>query len=147
MRDELERLSRETKKGDQVIGIDEYLDYMLSKWCAMVNSQREHLVILFNEVDDDGDRELSLAEFSRVVDTVIPATSKTEVLELYKSCLARSAEIRQADTCKGGDDDDDEDDDDNGGSMDAIVLDAFLMVMLPHLVAMQSAADGYGCSG
>eukprot|EP01043_Picozoa_sp_COSAG02_P061712 COSAG02_NODE_8347_length_2603_cov_1.735224_3_plen_142_part_00 len=141
MRDELEELSHETKKGDQVIGVDEYLDYMLSKWCAMVNSQKEQLVILFKEVDDDGDRQLSLAEFSRVVDAVIPAISQTEVLELYKSCLARSAEIRQA--SKG----DNDDDDDHGGNMDAIVLDAFLVVMLPHLVAMQSAADGYRSSG
>ena len=124
-----------TKTGDQVVGVDEYLDYMLSKWCAMVNSQREQLTVLFEAVDDNGDCQLSLTEFTHVVDTVIPASSQTEVLELYKSCLARTAEIREADTTISKDDED-------GGSMDAIELEAFLAVILPHLLQIQaSAAD------
>ena len=117
MRNELEGLLHTTKTGDQVVDVDEYLDYMLSKWCIMVNSQREQLAVLFEAVDDNGDCQLSLTEFTRVVDTVIPASSQTEVLELYKSCLAQSAEITEADTtiCK---------DDEDGGSMDAIELEA-----------------------
>ena len=134
MRNELEGLLHTTKTGDQVVGVDEFLDYMLSKWCAMVSTQREQLAVLFEAVDDDGDCQLSLTEFTRVVDAVIPAASQTEVLELYKSCLARSAEIREENANISKDDQD-------GGSMDAIELDAFLAVILPHLLQIQSAAD------
>ena len=100
------------------------------------------LMVLFEAVDDNGDCQLSLTEFTRVVDTVIPASSQTEVLELYKSCLARTAEIREANTtismsghvaaCRRA----------TGGSMDAIELEAFLAVILPHLLQIQAnAAD------
>lgn len=126
MRNQLVALSHETKQGDTVVSIDQYLDYMLSKWCGMVEAQRQQLLALFSSVDD-GDGQLTLAEFTRVVEMVTPAASQAEVLELYRRCLAQSAEVREAAACGTEQDDD-------GSDIDAIEPEAFLAVMLPQLL-------------
>ena len=60
---------------------DEFLDYMLLKWCSMADAQQQQLVTLFGSVDD-GDGQLSLTEFMHIVEEVTPAASQAEVLEL-----------------------------------------------------------------
>ena len=150
VRGELLGLAHETKKGDMVVGVDEYLEYVLAKWCDMAEAQKEQLLVLFGTFDD-GDGQLSLSEFTHVVEAATPGmASQTEVLELYKRCLARSAELAEAEKAPspkpaaaaastsapshGGDGEDSEDDAMADGNMDAIKPDAFLAVLLPHLL-------------
>ena len=68
--------------------------------------------------------ELSIAEFTAVIHAATPDASQSEVLGLYKRCLAESQD----------DEDEEAGDDEDGASMDAIKPDAFLAVVLPHVL-------------
>ena len=100
----------------------------------MADAQRVQLLQLFDTFDD-GDGQLSISEFNLVIEAATPEATMADVLDLYKRCLAKSAEMaeeeRKANPLKGGADDDD--DDDRG--MDAIKPEGFLAVVLPHLLS------------
>lgn len=107
-----------------VVVVDVFLEYILSKWNDMALGQKCLLEQLF-ETHDDGDGQLSIAEFTAVIHAATPDASQSEVLDLYKRCLAESQNV---------DEENEDEEDEDGTSMDATKPDVFLAVVLPHVL-------------
>jgi hypothetical protein len=129
---ELEARSTEGKNGQRIVPIDSFMEYALEIWCGMAEGQRERLLALFGR-HDDGDGVLSLHEFTAVVAAATPEADGQQVMDLYKACLDKTAELRgeNGGTATATAQEEDEDD----ASMDSIKPEAFLSVVLPFMLA------------
>ena len=121
----------------QVVEVDDLLEYVIGKWwCDMAVTQKELLDDLFKR-HDDGDGKLSIAEFSLVVQEATPEVelSQAELIDMYKRCLAKSAELQAAAMAGGGGAGRDSDGGEDGEvDEDAITPAAFEAVVLPYLL-------------
>ena len=133
---ELTELATEDTEGAQIVDIDDLLDYAMKKWCQMGSSQKATLLDLFEEHDSNQDGQLSIYEFTDVIRAATPSVSADSIMSLYKRCLEKSAALTASngngDGGGGGGGGDDDDDDD--AAMDSILPEAFLAVILPHLL-------------
>jgi CRP-like cAMP-binding protein len=128
--EELSAMSETTAKGVRVISVDLFLELVMRMWSDMAYAQKDRLEALF-ETHDDGDGQLSFSEFAAVIHAATADTSQSDILDLYKRCLAQSQSDEEGDE---GEEEEDDDGNEEDEGMDAIKPEAFLQVVLPHVL-------------
>lgn len=75
-----------TPGSDVHIGLEDLLGIVMSAWFAVQDREREELVQLFHDSDENGDGVLSLDEFSAMVRSADPSNDDRTIMRMFRMC-------------------------------------------------------------
>ncbi|CDW83377.1 UNKNOWN [Stylonychia lemnae] len=74
-----------------------FIDLMLKEWDYYLNREKNKIIDLFKEYDDNGDGVLVLDEFETLIKIIEPTIKKKKVLNLFKQTLEKFEENQNED--------------------------------------------------